>query len=130
MARCHRPDFVLPDVQDFGHVFELVRLRRRHARREPVQAVLVAVDLLRAWPGLCEHAVLRELEFSGIGFGRRIVPVRAQLRFEAQRRRCEFPGECCLASSNGRLTKLDDVDLRLVLRFGARQLQGHVARVA
>ena len=44
---CQRPDLVFPDMQDLRHVLEPVRLRGGHLGRKPVEAVAVAVDLLR-----------------------------------------------------------------------------------
>ena len=53
-----RADLVFPDVQDFGQVFEFLCLRRRHARGETVDAVLVAVDRLCIRPDPGQHALL------------------------------------------------------------------------
>ena len=60
-----RPDLVFPDVQDVGHVLELVRLRGSHLRRKAVEAVAIAVDLARiaaqraSGTGPAPHAIFR-----------------------------------------------------------------------
>src|SRR5690606_20208316 len=47
VAGAERAHLVFPDTQHFRLVLELVGLGGRHASRETVQAVAVAVDLLR-----------------------------------------------------------------------------------
>ncbi len=120
---CQRPDFVFPDVQDLRHVFEFVRLRGAHLGRESVEAIAVAVDLLRVGRGLHEQLLLLGAKPVGITLdcGTGFVETHSRRLLHGQGRG-GLPQRGVIFRGRGR-TKLNDVYLSFVGITDIRQLQ-------
>ncbi len=78
--RGQRPDLVLPHLQHLGLVLEFQRLGGGHGGREAVQAVAIAVDLLRPRPQPRQNPVLLLHELRGIALDAGRVPVEGGRR--------------------------------------------------
>ena len=116
-----RPDLVLPDGKDLGHVLELVGGPGRHLGREAVEAESIAVDQVRARAGLRNDRPLFHVEFPRVvldGRGFTIEPEGAGGSGFGDERLCQLGVEL----GRRRARELDDVDLALRRVFAAGEL--------